>query len=247
MHTPRFIRSLIAGIAMTALVAGCSGGDDGDTENNSAELGERLSAAQQHITDAEALTISLSAASLPDGVTGLSNAKGRGYQGETADQAAFDGAVDVVSGGSTIKAEVIAVNGTVWAKTNLAPTFLTIDPQTLHAPDPASLLGAKGDGLPVILVKTEDLKQDGKSRDGKVVLTTITGTLPGDVVHQYLPSADANGTFKVTYRLTDDDVLHDARITGPIYPGSPDVTYDVKLTANDDTSPIKPPSGASHK
>jgi len=233
---------LIAGIAATALVAGCSGGGDDGKEGNGAELADRLAAAQQHITDAEALTISLSTESLPDGVTGLSNAKGRGYQGETADDAAFEGDVDVVSGGSTIKAEVIAVNGTVWAKTNLAPTFLSIDPQTLHAPDPASLLGAKGDGLPVILVKTESLKEGKRTRDGKLVLTSITGTLPGDVVHQYLPSADANGSFSVTYRLTDDDVLHDARITGPIYPGSPDVTYDVKLTANDDTTAIEPPT-----
>lgn len=242
MHT-RFVRSLISALAAATLVTGCtSGGNGGKDGDETAALADRLAAAQQHITDADALTISLSTESLPDGVTGLSNAKGRGYQGETADDAAFEGDVDVLSGGSTIKAEVIAVDGKVWAKTSLAPVFLTISPETLHAPDPASLLGAKGDGLSIILVKTEGLKQDGKSRDGKIVLTTITGTLPGDVVHQFLPSADANGTFAVTYRLTDDDVLHDARITGPIYPGSPDVTYDVKLTPNDDTTPIKPPS-----
>jgi len=225
-------------------VAGCSGGGDGAHDgDDSAALADRLAAAQQHITDAKALTISLSTDSLPDGLTGLLRAKGRGYQGETVADAAFAGDVDVVSGGSTISAEVIAVGGTVWAKTSLAPTmFLTIDPETLHAPDPASLLGAKGDGLPVILVRTQDLASDGQSRDGKDVLTKITGTLPGDVVHRFLPSADAAKTFAVVYRLTDDDVLRDVRITGPFYPGAADVTYDVVLTANPDATEIEPPA-----
>ena len=223
-------------------LAGCSG-VGGKTDTDTSALTKRLAAAQQHITDAKALTISLSTPSLPDGITGLTNAKGRGYQGEIAAGAAFEGAVDVVSGGSTIKAEVIAVDGKVWAKTSLVPdVFLTIDPVALHAPDPASLLGAKGSGLPIILVKTESLKDGGKSRDGKDVLTTITGTLPGDVVHQFLPSADKTKPFTVTYRLTDDDVLHDARIKGPFYPGAPSVTYDVKLTANADATEIKPPA-----
>jgi len=230
---------LVAIAATFALLTGCSGNDD--KTDNGGGLSDRLAAAQQHITDADALTISLSTDSLPDGITGLAHAKGRGYQGETAAEAAFEGQVDVISGGSTIKAEVVAVQGKVWAKTDLAPVYLTIDPKTLHAPDPAILLGAKGDGLPVILVKTEKLKDDGKSRDGRDVLTTIKGTLPGDVVHRFLPSADANGTFTVSYRLTDDDVLQDASIKGPFYPGAADVTYRVKLTANDDASTIEPP------
>ncbi len=238
----RHLARATAGFLAVALLAACSGSSSDDGGGTSA-LTKRLTAAQQHITDADALTISMSTPSLPDGTTGLTNAKGRGYQGEIAAGAAFEGNVDVVSGGSTIKAEVIAVDGKVWAKTSLVPdVYLTIDPQALHAPDPASLLGAKGDGLPIILVKTEGLKDGGKSRDGKDVLTTITGTLPGAVVHQFLPSADPAKSFSVTYRLTDDDVLHDARIKGPFYPGSPAVTYDVKLTANTDNSLIKAPT-----
>lgn len=237
MRTPR--AAVLVAAATFALLTGCSG-NDGKTEDGSA-LADRLAAAQQHITDAEALTISLSTESLPDGITGLSSAKGRGYQGETADGAAFTGDVDVISGGSTIKADVVAVQGKVWAKTDLAPVYLTIDPKTLHAPDPASLLGAKGEGLPLILVETQKLKDGGKSRDGRDVLTTIEGTLPGEVVHRFLPSADAHGTFSVRYRLTDDDVLQDASIKGPFYPGASDVTYQVKLTTNDDASAIEPP------
>ena len=86
----------------------------------------------------------------------------------------------------------------------------------MKAPDPASLLGAKGDGLPVILTKTDDLAEKGKSRDGKTVLTTITGTIPGEVIRAFLPTADAAGTFKVAYRLTDDDILTDANDHRPV-------------------------------
>lgn len=220
-------------MTVVALAAtGCSGGDsspDNGAEGDTAALQARLKTAQQIITDAEALDISLTTERLPQGVTGLLSATGTGYQGQTVAEAAFTGAVNVVAGGSTLKAEVIAVDGVVYAKTGLTPTFLTIDPATLQAPDPASLLGAKGDGLPVILVNTDSLKDQGKSRDGKTVLTTISGTIGGAVISQFLPSADEAGTFAVTYRLTDDDQLADAAITGPFYPGGDKITYTVKL------------------
>ncbi len=242
MRTSRALRTLAAGVAAALLVAGCSGDDGGSDGGDTSQLTARLEAAQKHVTDAPALTISLRTSDLPDGITGLINAKGRGYQGETAGDAAFEGDVDVVSGGSAIKAEVVATGGTVYAKTDLAPVFLTIDPKTLGAPDPAGLLGAKGEGLPVILLETEKLSDEGKSRDGKDVLTTIQGTLPGDVVSTFLPSADPRGSFAVKYRLTDDDVLRDATISGPFYPGADDVTYVVQLAASDDDSTIEPPS-----
>lgn len=240
MRTPRHLLVLV--LTIVALVtAGCSGGDDTTEGDDTAAIQARLKAAQQTITDAAGLDISLKTTKLPSGVTGLLSASGRGYQGETVAEAAFDGDVTVVTGGSSLTAEVVAVDEKVYAKTSLTPIFLAIDPATLKAPDPASLLGAKGDGLPVILVKTDDLADDGQSRDGKTVLTTISGTIAGDVIQAFLPAADAKGTFTVDYRLTDDDTLTDATITGPFYAGSPNVTYTVVLDPTDDATEITKP------
>lgn len=215
---------------LALVAAGCSGGSDSAGEGGDPEaLAARLNTAQQAITDAAGLDISLKTSELPSGVTGLLSASGSGYQGATVADAAFTGDVTVVTGGSSLKAEVVAVGGKVYAKTTITPLFLTIDPATLKAPDPASLLGAKGEGLPVILTKTDALTEKGKSRDGKTVLTTITGKIDGVVIRGFLPTADESQLFDVTYRITDADELADATITGPFYPGGADVTYTVLI------------------
>jgi lipoprotein LprG len=223
------------------LTAACSGGSDGTDGNDTAELQARLDTAQQAIFDAPALDISLATTQLPAGVNGLLSASGRGYQGATVEDAAFSGDVVVIASGTSLKAEVVAVNGSVFAKTGLTPTFLTLDPATLGAPDPAVLLGAEGEGLAQILTETQKLTDGGQSREGRDVLTTISGTLPGAAVAEFLPTADADGTFAVTYRLSEDDTLVDAEITGPFYPGGADVTYTVELTPTDDDAEITEP------
>jgi lipoprotein LprG len=73
------------------------------------------------------------------------------------------------------------------------------------------------------------------------VLTSITGTLPGSLVKTIIPSADDAASFDVTYRLTDDDELRDATISGPFYPNGGDVTYKVELTTSDEPVTIKLP------
>jgi lipoprotein LprG len=241
------VRIRYVAFALTVVVlavSGCSGSDSTEQQNGTKDtsaLTARLTAAQQAITDAPALDISLTTDQLPSGVTGLLSASGRGYQGATLADAAFTGDVNVVVGGSTLKAEVVAVDGKVYAKTGLTPIFLAIDPATLKAPDPAGLLGAEGEGLAVILTTTDDLAENGQSRDGKTVLTSISGTIPGSVISGFLPTADAASTFQVVYRLTEDDTLADATITGPFYPGAADVEYTVVLQPSNDDSEITKP------
>ncbi|HUP99333.1 MAG TPA: LppX_LprAFG lipoprotein, partial [Aeromicrobium sp.] len=96
-------------------------------------------------------------------------------------------------------------------------------------------------GFSQVLVETKGLKEGHKSRDGKDVLTTINGTIPGSVVRAILPSADVASSFPVTYRLTDDNELRDASITGPFYPGVGDVTYDISVTTSSDPVSITLP------
>ena len=231
MRTRHLILTLVA--ASLAL-AGCTGSSD--DKGDRAELQTRLTSARKSLDAAETITISLAAKKLPSGVTGLLSAKGKGNHSP-----AFDGKVKVVTGSTSVDADVIAVDGKVYAKTSFSPVFLTIDPASLKAPDPASLL-APETGVTQILVKTKKLTEGDKSRDGDDVLTTIKGSLPGSVVKDIIPSAAQDKSFTVTYRLDGDNVLRDATLKGPFYPKGGNVTYTVKLTTSDTAVTIEPPS-----
>lgn len=227
----------IAVVLFAALVglSGCSG-DEKDSPADTSKLEARLAAAKATLDEAETITISLATEKIPSGVSGLLSAKGQGNHSP-----AFKGKVTVVTGGTSLGADVIAVDGEVLAKTSFAPVYLSIDPATLKAPDPAALFD-KTSGITQILVKTTKLSDGGKSRDGEDILTTIKGSLPGSVVQTIIPSADTSAAFKVTYRLDDDDVLRDATLSGPFYGNAGDVTYVVKLTTSDTPVTIEAPS-----
>jgi len=235
------IRHLIpALLASGLLLAGCTGSSDssdggGGDADSADNLAARLATAKTTLDSAETISIKLATKSIPDGVTGLLSAEGTGNHSP-----AFEGTVTVVTGGASLGAEVIATGGKVYAKTGFLPDFTPIDPATLKAPDPATLLRADG-GITQILLETDTLTEDGQSRDGKDILTTIKGTLPGEVVQGIIPSAAADGIFTVSYRLDDSDVLRDATIRGPFYPGGDAVAYTVTLGTSDTPVTIEAP------
>ena len=221
-------------LAAAVLLAGCQG-DSEPKKADTSELQKRLSAARTLIDDAETVNVSLATKSLPDGVTGVLSASGQGNHSP-----AFKGKVKVITGGSTLSADVVSAEGTLKAKTSFSPLYLEIDPASLKAPDPAALLDTEN-GVTRILDQTKGLKGGDKSRDGSDVLTTISGTLPGNIVTTIIPSADEKASFSVKYRLTDKDELRDATLSGPFYPEGGDVTYVVKLTTSDVPVTIKVP------
>lgn len=229
---------ILAAIAAVLVLAGCTDSGDGDKsgKGDPGALAARLATAKDAIDGAETIDIALSTTKIPSGVSGLLAAKGRGNHSP-----AFMGKVTVITGGSSLGADVIATEGKVWAKTSFAPVYLSIDPASLRAPDPATLLASDG-GITEILLKTEKLTDGGRSRDGSDVLTTIKGTLPGAIVSSIIPSADVAKDFAVTYRLDDDDHLHDARLSGPFYPGADDVTYSVTLLTSESPVTIEAPT-----
>lgn len=226
-------------ILTLAFASACSSSDTDSGETDVAALQDRLSAAKKVIDDAESVDVSLTTKSLPQKVSGLKEATGVGNYSP-----AFKGEVTIVTGGASIKADVISIGDTLWADAGITSGFLKLDPTALGAPDPSTIVGTDGNGVASILTKTTDLAQGEKSRDGSDILTQITGTVPGTVVRQFLPSADSTGTFEVVYRLDDDDVLRDATITGPFYTGAADVTYTLTIEASDTPVEITAPKGS---
>ncbi|CAN5137332.1 hypothetical protein BH09ACT10_BH09ACT10_01900 [soil metagenome] len=231
---PTTRRFLLTGllIALSGMLVACGSGDD--SKQSTADLAPRLESAKKQIDTAETVDLSMATKEVPSGVTGLLSATGKGNHSP-----AFEGKVKVVTSGATIGADVIALDGQVYAKTGFAPVFLKIDPASLGAPDPAALFATSG-GVSDLLIKTTALKAGDKTRDGDDVLTTITGTLDGATVQSLIPTADAAQTFSVTYKLTDKDQLRAATITGPFYDATA-TTYTLTLKLLDEPLTVQAP------
>lgn len=237
MLTPMLKRVTVISVLplLAFAAAGCTGGDDGDEASSGADLSDRLAAARTNLDDAESLSLSLSTEKLPSGVTGLLDAQGKGNHSP-----AFTGTVKVSLKGVPVGAEVVSVDGDVLVKTGFSPDFVPMDPASLGAPDPATLMKSDG-GISSLLTETEDLEEDGESRDGREVLTTITGTIPGSVVRTLIPTAREDESFDATYRLTDDDELRDVVLGGRFYDADEPVTYKVAVAASDEPVEITAP------
>ena len=160
---------------------------------------------------------------LPDGVQGISSATGT-----ITNAPAFDGEIEVVLSGTTFSVPVIAVDGEVFAQLPLTTGFQPIDPEEFNAPDPAGLVTGET-GFPTLLPATTDVTKGESVRGGannEEVLTTYTGTVPGDAMKKVIPST-AGDSFTAKYQITDDGELREATFTGAFYPDSEDMTYTV--------------------
>ena len=59
------------------------------------------------------------------------------------------------------------------------------------------------------------------------MLTEFTGTVPGDVVSNVIPSA--SGDFDATYTISAEGELRTAELTGVFYPDTEPMTYTLGL------------------
>ena len=218
---------LVLGLALG--FAGCTddsdsdGGGGGDAKASPEEV---LAAAKQTLDDTSGVAITLSTKNLPDGVTGITSAEGTGVH-----PSAFEGTFKLSVSGLPADADVIAVDGTTYAKNSLLlPDWTPIDPADYGAPDPAKLMDP-GAGFSGLLASATDVEAGDTVRggaDNKEILTEYTGTISSDAVSALIPTAE--GDFAFTYTISDDDELRTAVLKGAFYGASEgDVTYTIGL------------------
>jgi len=225
---------IVPALLAALVAAGCTGGGE-DVDPGTAA--DRLTAAAETLGGAERLEFSIAVdGSLPSGVQGLESAKGFGNR-----TPAFDGEVTIATGGTSLSAEVVSVDGTVWAKLGFSPDFFTIAPADYGAPDPALLIGTPGEGIVALLADVE-VAETSQERDGSTVLTAITGTVPGELVAALIPSTDPATDVEVVVRLTDDDEVQDVTLTGAFYPDADPVTYVVTVSSSTESPTIEAPT-----
>src|SRR3954465_14320787 len=181
------LTGLLIGL-LAGMLAGCGGSSSSDVDPADA-----LQTAQQKLEDTSGVTLELSTDDLPDGVQGVSSAKGT-----LTDAPAFEGSLGVALSAGCFSVPVKAVDGKVYAQIPLTPGYSPVDPADYGAPDPAQLLTAD-QGIPSILAATTDAGQGDEIRggtDNKEVLPTYTGTVSASAVSHLIPGA--SGEFSAT-------------------------------------------------
>lgn len=228
-----FLRRTLTGCALVASLAlsGCAS----DARENTQSPEEVLASAKTTLDETSGVRLSLATEKLPPTVDGIVKAEGVGTH-----DPAFKGELKVATGGVTADVPVIAAQGKVFAKLPFTTQFVEVDPEAYAAPDPARLMEPEG-GLSSLLTAAEDVEEGKKVRDGEDVLTSYTGTVPGQVVASIIPSASADSTFDARFTVGDGDQLHEAVLTGPFYPKAGDVTYTITFDEYDTTADIKAP------
>lgn len=211
--------------------AGTSGGSDGGTTPRAT-----LVKAKKTLDDTSGVHIKLSSDKIPSKANGLINGEGDGSHAP-----AFKGSIRVripVAGAITVP--VLAVDGKVWAKTPLDSKMAKIDPKQFGAPDPAQIF-AKDGGFSSVLLATTSPKFGGKKRDGKDIVQTVTGTLPGKALQKSLNFGDSTETYDAVYQITDKGELRSAKLTGAFYKGSNDTSYTVEFSKYGEKVSVKAP------
>jgi lipoprotein LprG len=184
---------------------------------------QQLAAARDKLEKSPAVQFTLESEGLPGKAVGVSGAKGTGVFNPPS----FKGTLDATVSGITGTVDVIAVGDDVYMKF-FTPGYNKIDPKTYGAPNPAQLFNTQT-GVTSLIGKTQNLAQGPQQRDGSDVLDTFTGKLPGDAVADLFVIGDRNGTFDVTYGVTNTGhELRTVDLKGPFYPGST-ATYKLHL------------------
>ena len=212
--------TLLVGLVSAILAASACSADQGPSADPTASL----AAAKQLLDGTPGVELSLAADELPEGIDGLTSAKGVATHAP-----AFDGTVELVVNGLTLKVPVVAVDGLVYAQLPFTTTYSEIDPAEYGAPDPAQLMDPTK-GLSSWLTEVTDVSQGDRVRDGEDVLTSYSGTLAGATVAQSIPSAVTSADFDVTFRIEEGGELRTVVVTGPFYEEGGQVEYTVTIS-----------------
>ena len=223
---------LAALLVATLALSGC-GGDSKAAEPSPTEV---MTQAKKNFDEAESVRIALSTAATPSAGNGV-----LGADGVLTQDPAFQGDVKVVLGGLTATVPITAVGGKVYAKLPLQTKFSVIKPSEYGAPDPSDFADPE-QGLSSLLTKMTDLKKGEEKRSADQILTTYTGTVPGEAVKKIIPSADAGSTYQTQVGVDEDGYAVTVKVTGSFFSGNDDVTYDVKFGEYGEPATITPPT-----
>jgi lipoprotein LprG len=220
-------------LLLSALVtAACGGGSD-------ESAGDLLARAKTTLDAASSVHFVLTSDGAPSGGTAV-----LGGEGDIARPASFEGTLQVQALGSSVDAQVVSVDGTVYAQLPLTSGFSVVDPATLGFGDPGALIDPD-DGISQLLTAVESPELGEESRvDGEVV-REVTGSLPGDLVESLLTTEDPSQPVDAVFSIaTDSGELREVALTGPFFTADDAGGYTIVLSDfGADVQITAPPTG----
>lgn len=226
------MRAMAVLLLVLLLGAACGSGSD-------ESAGELLTRAKSTLDGASSVHFVLSSEGAPSGGSAV-----LGGEGDIARPASFRGSLSVQALGSSVQAQVVSVDGTVYAQLPLTTGFSVVDPATLGFGDPGALIDPET-GISPLLTAAQSPELGQQSRvDGEVV-QQVTGQLPGDLVASLLTTQDperpVNAVFSVA---TDSGELRQVQLTGPFFTAEDDGSYTIVLSDfGADVQITAPPTG----
>ena len=212
--------ALLSLLGVALAVSGCGNGSAEDDQTPA----EVLAGAKTRLDETPGVTLALTTSTLPDGVDGVLEAKGVGTHAP-----AFEGSLKVLASGVTVDVPVVAVGGVVHAELPFTSKYVEVDPAEYGAPDPAGLLDPD-DGVSAWLTAATEVSEGDRTRSGEAVLSSYSGTVPGEAVAATIPSADEAAEFPATFSVDEEGRLVRAEVTGPFYGDAGEVAYTVAIS-----------------
>jgi lipoprotein LprG len=223
--------SRISLVAAALLLAGCTGGEEGNDDPQAA-----LERAAEVLTEARSVRVSLSGDDLPDDGTVVLRA-----EGTAAPPASFEGEIRIKAGALPATIDVVSVDGQLWAQLPLTDGFAEVDPDELGFGDPGRLIDPE-QGVSQLLTSGENVSSAGQERVDGEVYDQIEATLPGELVDHVLALADPSADVAATWSVhPDTGELRQAELTGPFYDDG-EATYTVELDRYDEPVEIRAPN-----
>ncbi len=233
----RFVAAATAALFVVPSLAACSG-DEPDAGEEAQAPEDVLAEASTKLSETSGVDLTLTASALPEGVSGIAKAAGT-----VTHAPAFEGSITVVFAGQTVDVPVISVDDKVYAQLPFTGgAWDTVNPKEYGAPDPSDLVGA--DGFPGLLKLTKAPEAGESVRggsDNSEILTTYSGTVPGDAMDAVIPSSSGD-SFDVEWQVNDDGELTKATMEGVFYPNTDPMTYTVEFTGYGSAKDIKAPA-----
>lgn len=224
----RALVTLLAAVALTA----CGGDEPAADEATPTEV---LAEAKAQLDEASSWRLSLATESVPESGNGVLSAEGVGTHAP-----AWEGEVKVLFNGLNATVPIVAVDGKVHAKLPLTPTWAEINPAEYGAPNPADFMDPDT-GISAMLADIEGAEKADERRDGGQIVTTYSGTLPGDRVATIIPSADQDADYETTVGINDRGQVATVTVTGPFFSGGGDVTYEMRVSSYGEDVKISAP------
>jgi lipoprotein LprG len=227
----RVAGAVVMGALIGPLAAGCGG-----SGTKTVAASTLLSSARQTINAASAAHFVVTSTNLPDVGTVLTSGTG-----DLVRPGELRGNFGVAVNGLPLSLAIIETGGKFYAKLPLATSYKITDPHSFGFGDPAKLIDPNN-GISRILTQISSPKVSGQTRVNGEVLETITGTVPGSDVTDFLPDAAPQQPVNLVLAInTATSQVRQVKVTGPFAVATTQSTYTLVLTNYNEAVTITAP------